>query len=238
MADALSQMKRVKSFVDLLRSLPEMDQVFNPWRDYDEVNDAGPDAPSIRADNLTRYLSQRTKSARLLLIAEAAGYRGCKFTGIAMTSERILLGHLPAVSPDRVFAADKRATSRLAKGFSEPTASIVWPHLCTLLPAQEFVLWNAFPCHPHRPGEPLSNRQPNRSELDRTAHLLEEFTRLFPVCKQIIAVGNVAEGALNEQWPRVRHPAFGGAVKFRTQIQDLIAKSSHSIISQAMTLAE
>lgn len=220
-------MASVKRFVDLLRSLPAMDKVFNPWRDYDAENDAGRDAPAIRAENLTRYLTERRDSARLLLIAEAAGYRGCKFSGIAMTSERILLGHVPAVSPERVFAAKKTATSRLAKGFAEPTASIVWPHLCSMLPASEFVLWNAFPCHPHRPGESLSNRQPSRKELDQTAHVLDEFTRLFANRKQIIAVGNIAECALDEQWPRVRHPAFGGAEKFRVQIAALLAKASN-----------
>ena len=46
----------------------------------------GPEAPAIRREQLRRYLDERIGHARLLLVAEAAGYQGAKFSGIAMTS--------------------------------------------------------------------------------------------------------------------------------------------------------
>ena len=58
---------------------------FNPWKDTDlryEVENA----PSIRKEQLHDYLSRRVGKAKLLLIAEACGYQGGHFTGIAMTA--------------------------------------------------------------------------------------------------------------------------------------------------------
>jgi hypothetical protein len=74
-----------------------------------------------------------------------------------MTSERILLGHktdagidpakvLPGIKPRRISKPD-----RIALGFSEPTATIVWEALLSLgVAACEFVLWNAFSLAPVR----------------------------------------------------------------------------------------
>jgi hypothetical protein len=58
--------------------------VFNPWWQVDADNDLGRQAPRIRREQLRAYFSER--------IGEALSYRGGHFTGIAMTSERILLG--------------------------------------------------------------------------------------------------------------------------------------------------
>ena len=75
--------------------------VFNPWADYDPVYDISPAAPHIRAANLQRYLELRT-GAHYLFIAEGLGYQGGHFSGMAMTSERILLGHHPEIKPEEV----------------------------------------------------------------------------------------------------------------------------------------
>ena len=65
-------------------------RVFNPWREYEPGLDIGPEAPQIRYGNLQRYLELRC-NAHYLFIAEGLGYQGGRFSGMAMTSERILL---------------------------------------------------------------------------------------------------------------------------------------------------
>ena len=63
-------------------------RVFNPWWEYEPGLDIGPSAPEIRYHNLQRYLELRL-NAHYLFIAEGLGYQGGRFSGMAMTSERI-----------------------------------------------------------------------------------------------------------------------------------------------------
>lgn len=84
---------KAEKFVEALQNFPELPGVFNPWRDVDPLHDQSAKSPEIRADHLVRYLTERIDLADNVLIAEAPGYQGCHFSGIAMTSERILLGY-------------------------------------------------------------------------------------------------------------------------------------------------
>jgi hypothetical protein len=86
------------------------------------------------------------------------------------------------------------------------------------------VLWNVVPAHPHRPGQPLSNRTPAVGELRAGAQVLGELIeRLAP--RATIAVGRSAERALRELGlpcqASVRHPANGGATAFRSGLAGL-----------------
>ncbi|VTU42665.1 MULTISPECIES: uracil-DNA glycosylase [unclassified Variovorax] len=214
-------------FVESLRALPAFPDVFNPWRDHDPVNDQNELGPSIRAANLERYLAARVGKARLLLVAEAPGHRGCRVSGIAMTSERIMLGHHPVIPHHAVFEGPKQQTSLPElhkKGANEQTASTVWGLLLSLgLAPEEFVLWNAFPCHPHKPGEPLSNRAPTPKEVAACADVLRDMLTLLGTAR-VVAVGRVAQRQLQVQGveaPYVRHPAMAGINQFREQVQAL-----------------
>ena len=48
-------MSTIETFLTSLQQY-EGDGVYNPWRDYDERCDCGPDAPLIRSRQLTDYL--------------------------------------------------------------------------------------------------------------------------------------------------------------------------------------
>jgi hypothetical protein len=221
---------RARSFVEVLLHLPPLPEVFNPWLDLDPDNDMAAEAPRIRTDNLTRYLEQRTDHAQFVLIGEAPSYRGAKFCGIAMTSERILLGGQSKIPPDAVFDGPKARTSRcelFPKGSIEPTASVVWSLLLSMgFAPGEFIFWNAFPCHPHKPQQRLTNRAPTPIELRTTGEVLPALLALAPHAR-VVAVGRVAQkalAALSVAAPAVRHPAMGGATQFRRDIQALFPR--------------
>ena len=241
---------RLDKFLRLLKASPS-GAVFNPWWQVDEEYDIRPHSPAVRRKHLAAYFRQRLGKARLAIVGEALGYRGGHFSGIPMTSERMLLsnqkdavaalyerrnlehraggGHRP---PLQILSGIKaRRTSKPSvcpDGFSEPTATIVWGALLKigLLP-DEFVLWNAFPWHsfdPHR--GLLSNRMPNKSEQLSGRPALKAFLELFP-CEQIVALGKIAAAQLEHigvDARCVRHPASGGAKLFREQISKIVNK--------------
>jgi len=192
MSKRASANPKVRSFIRALKKSPQTAGVFNPWYDSDPDNDLDQKGPLIRRTQLRFYLEQRIASARFLLIAEAVGYQGGHFSGMAMTSERILLGHQidRQIHPDTVFRGHRpQRTSNPAiqlKGFVEPTATIVWGSLLAAgVNPYEFVLWNAFPWHPYQPRHTkgmLTNRTPTPKELDAARPYLEQFIALFPPC--------------------------------------------------------
>ncbi len=166
-----------------------------------------PAGPERRRANATAYL-ERAGRAPLLLVGEAMGYAGGRFSGLAFTAERTLAGWGPPYE----------ATSLRPEGWAEQSGTIVHGTLEQLGLSAGTVLWNVVPAHPHRPGEPLSNRTPTIGELRAGADVLAELIeRLEP--RAIVAVGRSAERALGELGlpcdAAVRHPANGGATAFR-----------------------
>ncbi len=221
----------IEKFLKLLKKSPP-GAVFNPWWHVDKQNDVVRNAPAIRRRHLRAYLRKRLGKAKLVVIGEALGYRGGHFSGIPMTSERILLGKKKdeGIEPEHVFSSLKpRQTSKPKKcsdGFSEPTATIIWDTLLRLgLEPEQFVLWNAFPWHSFDPRRgKLSNRMPNKSERSAGLAVLKAFLDLFPA-DEIVALGNIAASQLQElnlETHRVRHPASGGAKLFRQQIAKIV----------------
>ncbi len=224
----------VEKFMLLLKKSP-YGAVFNPWWEVDEQNDNARNAPTTRRNQLHAYLEKRLGKAKLAVIGEALGYRGGHFTGIPMTSERLLLGRSKRVhiKPNDFFSnINPRRTSKPAKcadGFSEPTATIVWGTFLRLgLKPDQFVLWNAFPWHSFDPRRGmLSNRMPNKSERAAGLPVLKAFLELFP-CDRVVALGKIAAAqleGLNVNAHCIRHPASGGAKLFRQQITVLVHRA-------------
>ena len=141
----------------------------------------------LRRRRLTAYLHAR-RNASIVLVGEAAGYRGACVSGIPFTSERQISGAGP----------------------TEATATIVHRVLAELGLADDVLLWNVVPTHPHRPREPQTNRSPTRSEIAAAMPFLSGVT----AGRLVIAVGRIAEGAVGGAY--VRHPSHGGAGAFRT----------------------
>ncbi len=227
----------IDRFLTQLKNAPTGSAIFNPWYESDSEHDFYPDAPSIRRANLRHYLTERLDRARYLLIAEAIGYQGAHFSGIAMTSERMLLGHQRqrGILPEYIMTGHvPRRTSRpdlRATGFSEPTATITWSAMLEFgIDSYRFVLWNAFPWHPYHPDKGLlSNRTPTRSELALAQPALLAFFELFPA-GQVLAIGRKSAAclellAINHR--TARHPANGGAKKFRQNLHEFIYHSQY-----------
>ena len=226
----------INTFIGKLQSY-QSKNVFNPWRDYDADTEIGPEAPAVRRENLRRYLELRP-NAHYLFIAEALGYHGGHFSGVAITSERILLGQHKAVRPESVLgewqyertskptSKQLNATQR-AKGFNEPTDTVVWSTLQQHgLAAFDVILWNIFPWHPHKEGKLLTNRTPSTPELDVGVEFAKMLLELVPNM-QIVAIGQKAADTLSRYGiacKAVRHPSMGGAETFRAQVAELFKK--------------
>ena len=219
----------IPKFIQSLERTPH--GLFNPWYHRDAANDLSAEAPNIRRRQLEAYLTERLGRAKYLFIAEALGYQGGHFTGMAMTSERILLGYQEekyGVKPEHVFrSVSHQRTSKpdlIEKGMSEPTATMMWGALIELgINPFDVVLWNAVPWHPYKKGNYLSNRTPRTNEMEAGLKHLTSFISLFEGAK-VIAVGRKCEQSLSElgiSHIGVRHPANGGAPKFREQVKNL-----------------
>jgi uracil-DNA glycosylase len=158
------------------------------------------DSP-LRCARLAEYLDAR-RHAPLLLVGEAAGYRGARVSGIPFTSESQLTGTGPA----------------------EATASVVHRVLAELGLEEEVMLWNLVPTHPHRPGNPCSNRAPTGSEIRAGAPFLETLA----AGRRVVPVGRLAQRALGGTY--VRHPGHGGGAGFRRALLHFCAGGQESAI--------
>lgn len=190
--------------------------LFNPWREIcaEDLEDNGPEAKMAR---LAEHLAC---DAQYLLCGEAAGYQGLRHSGVAFTSERLLIeGAIPRIS------ANQQRLTRRRLPYSEPSATIVWKTLYALGIAESTVLWNALQLHPHRPGFPQSNRTPTDREVRMGAKALDLLTQAMPKAK-VIAVGRKAEQQLLGMGVAtvgaVRHPANGGATLFASGLRALV----------------
>jgi uracil-DNA glycosylase len=102
-----------------------------------------------RRRRLQHYLDTRGAS-KLLLVGEAAGYRGARVSGLPFISERQLTGVGPA----------------------EASATIVQRTLVEL--ELDALCWNVVPTHP---GTATSNRRPTRGEVEAGVPFLDELAR-------------------------------------------------------------
>jgi uracil-DNA glycosylase family 4 len=124
----------------------------------------------LRRERLRAHLARDTE---ILLVGEAAGYRGARVSGVAFTSERQLTGTGPA----------------------EASSTIVHRVLRELGIEDDVLLWNVVPTHP---GTPTSNRTPTRTEVEAGRRFLAELTR----GRTVVAVGRIAASVVDAPYVR------------------------------------
>jgi len=125
---------------------------------------------ALRRERLCAHLE---RDASIVLVGEAAGYRGARISGVPFTSERQLTGFGP----------------------SEASATIVHRVLRELGLEEDVLLWNVVPTHP---GTETSNRRPTRAEVDASRPFLTELTRR----RRVVAVGRLAADVLDAPYVR------------------------------------
>lgn len=198
------------AFIERLAATPVADDAANQLAAGDNPYNA------LRRANLLRYLNDiYERRARVALIGEAPGYRGMRLTGIPFGSRRIVTQGLPALE---LFGVSRGYVDVPEPGFeainAEQSGTIVWGTLATLGIAP--LSWGAFPFHPHKPGQMLTNRAPRTTEVATGVLFVRELLDIFQP-EKVLAVGNVAHRqltALGIPSVKIRHPAQGGKNDF------------------------
>lgn len=186
--------------------LPSTDELFNPYNGHDPRLDL-PGGQEIRRQNLRNYLASFHEPPPILLVGEAPGPWGCRFSGVPFTGEAQLCGGtLPF----------KGQQSSLATSpYRERSGQLLWE---LLLPHhRRFLLWNCLSFHPHDPGKPLSIRNPRVQEVTDHLELLRAVVATVAP-ERVVAIGRHAEDALRRLGVPavyVRHPSQGGTPRFR-----------------------
>jgi uracil-DNA glycosylase len=211
----MSNNKLAKLLTDKLP--PSSPTLFNPWRDHcadcEPCND--PDA------KLARLAVHLKCGPGFILCGEAPSHRGCKHSGIAFTSECLLMsGAIPRMPP-----MSHRLTTK-KHPYKERSATIVWKALYNLGIEKRTILWNALPIHPHEPGNEQSNRTPLPAEVDEFGKpALQMLVKEFPSAT-VVAIGKTAERLLDKMgiaYTPVRHPAArNGATEFTQGLKSLV----------------
>ena len=208
-----------KQSIFTIKSTPGL---FNQYCSRDLTVDAV-SAASIRRKNLFGYFNSFRKRPPVLLLGEAPGPWGCRFSGIPFTGERQLLTHSLPFGGEQ----SSRDRPRIRVGKKAPyvsnSARLFWSTMKVFHP--RFFVWNCVPIHPYKVGFPLSVRTPTAGEVLRYSPILSDIIRLLRP-EKIVAVGRKAQFSLNHlgiPCDYVRHPSQGGAIKFKKGINRTLA---------------
>lgn len=136
------------------------------------------------------------KNTQILLVGEAPGYHGCRFSGVPFTSEFILMKNNSIFGKQRGYKITEE--NEIIK--KESTATIIWKTMNDFRITP--LLWNSFPFHPHIENIDNKNRTPTKTELEMGLSFLTEIIDMFSI-ETIIAVGNNADASLNNA--KIRH---------------------------------
>ena len=137
----------------------------------------------------------------------------------------MVLGH-PGQRTSRPDCPLMTSAPQQLHGMNEPTDTYVWGAIADNgLDPQDVILWNIFPFHPHKPGNVFTNRTPTDEELTIGLNYTKD---LLSLCKNKVSIAAIGRkstdtlAAAGFEAVSLRHPANGGAGKFRSQFADWI----------------
>lgn len=196
----------IESLVESTLALPSHSSATNFYLSESDSSNCFHTTAEERLRSLRTHL-HGVGSGNLVLVGEAAGWRGARQSGIAFTSAPAL--GLP--------------------GTVEASAAVVHGALDQAGLASSTLLWNALPTHPHKVGAPMTNRTPTNREIAMAANALS----IAIDNRLIVCVGQKAANAVSEvldcevrgvsaitpstRAVAIRHPSFGGAPQFRKE---------------------
>lgn len=182
------------------------DRVFNPYKERYILN------------NLKAYFSYHlTHKSKVLMVGEAPGHKGCRWTGIPFTSGDIIINSQMGIFKE---IGHEITLYQIEK---ENTAATVWEIMNTL--DTQPVFWNAFQFHPHGIGAISGNRKPDALEIREGSVYLKQVYELFKP-KKLCSIGRVGELILKRLFPDkeityIRHPSYGGKEDFLKGVKQL-----------------
>lgn len=206
---------RSKAFISAIKNM-KFENTFNPYFDTCKVYDYSNSA-NKRISMLEDLLEKATQvEIDAIWVGRDLGHRGGRRTGLALTDDFNLSNHLNRWS---------LSSEKLTKGqpIKERTASVVWEMLNDI--KSPVFLWNVFPLHPFKPGEPFTNRNHNSVERKAGEEILSQLIDLLKP-KRLIAIGNDAENSVikfskSYEVQKARHPSYGGQNDFVEKIKFL-----------------
>ena len=240
----------ITEFVDEL-GLYEGVNVYNPWSDVDLNYDNSLEASRWRWQNFIVYALPRLGRANTFVVAEAVGYQGGRYSGIAITCERMLLGLHSTVDANQLAEIPLwRTSSQMSehiksiqreKGFNEPTDTVVWNAIIENgINPYDIFLWNIFPFHPYKSGEPMTNRTPTDEEQQLGWEYTKKLLDLNAILgggdrPLILAVGQKSADTMGKFGIiplALRHPANGGANKYREGFKEAMNIRQNLLLEQ------
>lgn len=221
---------RLQTLWDFFRreifTIPSSDRLFNQYRDRDRRVDL-PDAAEMRRKNLYNYFESFVQRPPVMVIGEAPGPWGCRFSGIPFTGERQLVMNELPFQGRRSSTDNPTLSVRKSTPYVSNSARVFWGTMKKYHP--EFLVWNCVPIHPYKKGTILSVRTPTIVEVLHYSGILSEILSLLKP-EKIIALGRKAEFSLHQlgiPCSYVRHPSQGGAARFKKGIEQIFKKRVH-----------
>ncbi|HXK52836.1 uracil-DNA glycosylase [Candidatus Nomurabacteria bacterium] len=209
-------MDKVQKFLSKLSTTNTPENLFNPFNEVCEIHDL-PNAPQIRLENVKTLLNKHLElGTKTVWLFEAPSYLGARRSGAPFVNEGMFEEVQSILGIEKSFQKATKTESATAM-----TSKMAWKV------ANEFglkpLIWESLMFHPHKKGEPMTNRKPSKQEMMEYKHFLTDLLDMIKP-ERMIAVGRVAEQGLalmDIKAEYVRHPAQGGYREFRKKMREL-----------------